>query len=214
VGDVIETRHREHLERIAREYRDAGFDVDLQPPREALPPGVPYLPDLVAVRGDEKVVVDLKLAHRSRDLEQWSELASALERHGWKFRLIVIGADEAPVIDYSSAQLDEIVAKLGKADELAATSIDAALLLAWAGFEAAARRALLLRERSLVRPTTSVALAKQLVHHGLLDQDELESLTPIAARRNAVAHGATASDVTPSDVERLTSLGRELLDAA
>lgn len=206
-------REAELVQRLAQEYRDAGYTVTVTPDREQIPRSFPFPPDIVATRENERIAVEVSGSQGSEPSRgRWSEMSVAAEREGWRFRLVVMGPDDSAV-DYSISASAEIESRLERAGSLAASDPDAALLLAWSAFEAAARRALL-RERSAPRGTHTVALVKNLVHHGLLEGDELPRLRQIAELRNKLAHGSAAPGASPADVGYLVDVGRSLLNQA
>jgi len=206
----IRERHDSEVRRLAQEYRDNGFTVDVDPPRSKLPVELQFSPDIVATRNTEKVLVEVKVAEGTADRNRWAELAAAAEHHGWLFRLVVIGAGESK-FDYVNLPANEIADRLAKAEELYATAPEAGLLLAWAAFEAAGRRALLL-EKVRERDPNGAALIKHLVHMGLLDSSDLKPLLESWRRRNAITHGQFAPRVPlGNDISTLAKLGHGLL---
>ena len=202
------SRHAREVARLASEYREKGFDVTVDGRLGAVDV------DLLAVRGDQKiaVLVTVPTDGPDRSSVKLQDLEKELDAGDWEFQMVLI-RDELPRFDYGSADPAPIEARLQRARDLAATDPEAALLLAWSMFEAAARRALV-REAAATTAETPVGLAKQLVHHGLLGNDDLLELLSIAQRRNAVAHGTAAANVSPGDVDHLASWGHDLLRVA
>jgi hypothetical protein len=198
-------RHDAEVQRIADELRRQGYDVTL----DGRVGGVEV--DVLAVRGSEKRAVEVKVSGTSRAAHKRSEdMARTLRDDGWEFRLVVV---EPEPFDVGTVDPSSIEARLERARTLAASDPEAALLLAWSMFEAAARRALVL-ESATNAAESAPGLAKQLVHHGLLGNEDLRELLSIAQRRNALAHGALASGASANDVDHLATWGRELLKVA
>ena len=202
------SRHAREVARLASEYREKGFDVTVGGRLGAIEM------DLLAVRGDKKIAVLVTVPTDGPDRSsiKLQDLEKELGAGDWELQMVLI-RDELPRFDYGSADPAPIEARLQRARDLAATDPEAALLLAWSMFEAAARRALV-REAAATTAETPVGLAKQLVHHGLLGNDDLLELLSIAQRRNDVSHGTAATNVAPGVVDHLASWGHELLQVA
>ena len=207
-------RHDAKLAELADEYRRDGYLVSVEPTGSELPEFLRgRQPDMLARRGAEAVVVEVKIADGRSQRESWSALASAIESQpGWHFRLVIVGGDEKPDVDYSVVTPATITSRLERARELAPSDPEAGLLLGWSAFEAAARRVLFEQGASL-RAITPAGLSKQLVHRGLIEDDDMQRLNAIAQRRNVVAHGGAAPEQSVADVEALAGFARTLLAA-
>lgn len=81
---------RQRIERIAEEYRSKGYDVLVEPSGPDLPPFLGnHRPDLIARRGDERLVIELKPSPSEAEPGRVRGLAEKIEREpGWKFVLI------------------------------------------------------------------------------------------------------------------------------
>ena len=85
--------NRDRLKRLRRRYRDEGYDVIIRPRKEEVPPFLAdYQVDMVATRGNEGVVVEIK--PRRIDLSnnpQVTYMASVVNAQpGWKFDLVIL----------------------------------------------------------------------------------------------------------------------------
>src|SRR5277367_4553486 len=90
------TRSDEHLRtrrNVAREYRKRGYEVVDQPRGDSLPPFLRgFAPDLIAMKDDDRAVVEIKTAEGLRGSNEIKELAAVIEAHaGWRFELISLG---------------------------------------------------------------------------------------------------------------------------
>lgn len=210
------TRESEEVRRLAEEYRRAGYKVLVEPPDAELPGFLAgKRPDLVAQSDTGHVVVEVKGHEKRVDHERWSDIARAVEAQpGWHFRLVLLGESGGRSFDYASTTPEVIRARLQSVGRLlAAGETEGALLLAWSAFEAAARRRLL-DEGARVGGLNSRALIKSLVHHGVVAQDDLLRLIPLADQRDAVAHGVRApnvGDVRDANVAALAQVTESLL---
>src|SRR5271166_287921 len=89
---------QETLERVAQRYRDEGYHVVLRPFGDQVPSFISgFQPDLVAKRGNEGVVVEIK-ANRmdlssDHQISQLAEIVNA--RPGWRLDLVVLEPETA-----------------------------------------------------------------------------------------------------------------------
>jgi len=206
---------QETLERVAQGYRDEGYQVIVLPTGDQVPPFIAgFEPDLIAIRGTEGVVVEIK---RNRiDLSgdhHSSRLADIVNaRPGWRRDLVVLepvttvekAAQEAA--EPSDEQLDEI---LKTAEELSEKVYSPyACVVAWGGIEAAMRR--LRGDAELYGRTTPTELMGTLYSNGFLSREQFERLRESYKIRSQVVHGLVPGQVDPDLVRYVTSTARYL----
>jgi len=205
----IRQRHDAIVEELARKYQGLGYQV-LREPAEGIDiGGKSYRPDLIAKRGPETIVAEVKVVSRPEDNARWSQVADAINaRPGWRF-VLVLGAKER-FEEYEIPAIKQIREYANEARRLLEISPAAAMLLAWASFEASARLALFRsgypRERSA--PSSLVSAAAQM---GLLSPEEEAQLQRLVARRNRIAHGEFSAHVDSDDIRQLVTLSLRLL---
>lgn len=210
--DLLE---QSRLAKVAADLQARGFEVfiDPAPGRFELPDFV--RPDLVAVRNDERVAVEVKVPQGLAD-PQLARMAEVLnELAGWRFEVVVVN----PIADQPSAPpATSIQAPLveKRAEEALALMEDghaeAALLVAWSALEGALR----LREerKGTPQPHARPAGIKELYSLGLLTASQYELLEHAGRQRSRIAHGyavAESEDLAPT-VERVASLARKAAD--
>src|SRR5437764_152748 len=85
----------DRLNEIAEDYRARGYDVKIDPRREDLPDFLStFEPDLIASGRGETVVVEVKTRRELSSAPSPQALEAALQnRPGWRFELIIDGAD-------------------------------------------------------------------------------------------------------------------------
>lgn len=211
--ESIAARERRVMETIAAEYENQGYDVRREPPVAATPPVLqPFQPDLIATKGDEKWVIEVKTPGHKGSASYSSDLVEKAAQAGWRFRFVIADGSEDDVRSYTMPDAAEIEAGLEVTSTLATAGQGAAsLLFAWSLFEAAARRRLLRDNQDPGRVVTSIGLAKVLVHFGHLDESELERLRSIVNLRNQVAHGLFQASVPVESIDLLSALTRRML---
>jgi len=184
---------RQQIERIAEEYRSKGYDVLVEPSDPDLPPFLRgRQPDLIARRGDERLVIEIKAPSSKAEPERLRDLAEKIQgESGWKLILIAPRPTEEmlPGEQLQLLSLPEVEERLGDARQLlGAGHLEAAILLAWAAVEGQLRELARQEEIPLPRPGT-LTLLRQLVSLGPIDRKQYQTLSDIYNARCAVAHG-------------------------
>lgn len=189
----VEQSERELLDRVVEEYDNLGYHVIVEPDPEELPDFLrEFRPDAIAQRNDNNVVIELKRTDFIRPRHELSKLADELARHpGWHLRVVVAGAPiHAKKAELPPLSLKNVRQQVSSVEALYdAGQQAAALLLLWSLFEAAAY--LQMQERGVERrrPQSPIALAKDMVSLGMIEQADYERLLDVIEIRNKVAHG-------------------------
>ncbi len=199
----LKQRHDEVVRELARSYEARGFTVqveaDIGKGRKA---------DLLAKRGAETVLIEVKVASSSpadRALPTYAELA---QRNGWRFVIAVADAKNVDEIEIPTAEV--VHTKVAEAKALPPGS-DAAVLTAWAVLESAARLALVRSGRRVGRSTTPKALVQELATLGRLTMAEERDLLSFVATRNRLAHGFWDAAPAHTAVSAVLALSERLL---
>jgi hypothetical protein len=206
---VVESARRKKLIELRRdgfEILEADQIVDL------IGRGRP-LPDLVARRNDEVVIVEFAKKesgsalseNAKKSLLEFSEIADS--HPNWQFEVFWIGEDATVPPERSVDDFARRAVRLADLDPLAG------LLVGWAALEGAIAR---LAERTselgeVVKRGSRPGLA-QLASLGLLSGDDFSELNNIRQIRNSVAHGID-THVEPDTVRRLASIAEKLADS-
>lgn len=193
------TRHQQrqvaaHMDRLRHE----GWELDAQPDSSSLPePLRTYRPELVATRGDERLVIEFVGRHPARPSGELEALARALAQlPGWTLNLVML-SDDDPL-----AAQEQLRQRAERARRLADVDPEAALLLAWSAAEGALRR---LADRAAVSLPAGSPIA-ELYSRDLLTDEQYQLLHEVQRQRNALAHGRQARPVAPDTVRRLAEL--------
>jgi hypothetical protein len=198
------------LREAAEDYREHGYEVWLHPDGSVLP-GLPtnLKPDLVARRGSETVIVEVKSGEAIESEGTLSELAKyAEELPGARLELIAVGRSGLRPPVGEDHDLTKSLAT--RRIDLISTLIDegdtsAGIVLGWMTAESILR-SWLTREKIRVRSGVGPAgLAKTAYSYGLISDEQMEFLLELAESRNVAVHGRAATPVA-SMTSRLQSL--------
>jgi uncharacterized protein YutE (UPF0331/DUF86 family) len=208
---------RERVLQLAQEYRDKGFDVLLEPMLENLPDFLKgYHPALVASRGNESVVIEVKsrsaLSSASQDLQS---LAQSIDRHpGWRFELVIANPVDTryfPSTEHS-LQSSEIRSNIQVAKQLVLQHLESAFIYSWSLVEATLRL-VAQSEGIILEGQTPLYLVKQLVIEGIISKSEYQLLMNAIPLRNAIVHGFKTTKLTQEFVYELIETMEQLLES-
>lgn len=209
-GSASEVRlGRELVEQVARELAGDGYEVLIEPGPSFLPGKLArFRPDILARRGDENLVVEVKLTPDPAGGGEMRELAEAVrERPGWRFRLATAPRDLAA----SPWTIEEAACRVDEAEALAREGHgEAAVSLLVAAAEAVGRRLGEIEGLRLQRWNPR-AIPGELVYHGLIDQADANLLDRAQRLRNLLMHGANGGPDTSVDLPELVVVLRRLL---
>jgi hypothetical protein len=207
----------QEVEQIARQYRSEGYAVITHPDKDHLPGfAVGFDVDLLATRGDERVLVQIKSdrAKLQEDprIPRLAEIAN--KEPGWRYDVIVLNeGDPFQRLTRGAREPsnEEIEQSLRHVESLLqAGDARAALVFAWATLEAAMRHVASSAELSMPR-TTPAELIRMLYGIGVLTRTEFELLRDSLRVRTEIVHGLVSSEVNPDLVPGVVGVTRRLL---
>ena len=193
---------------LAQRYGREGYTVTISPHKEELPEFLhPFHPDIVAIRPDRSVVVEVRSKGKVRRSDYWREMQAATEAHDWHLELIV----NSPAEEVESLSFGEIEVLSAQAQVLSANGAsNAALLVLWSAIEAAGRLAMEKYNYPLPAAVSPRGWMITLYSNGLLDKEIYDVLLVLSEKRNRIAHGYHAS-VTTDDINQLVNAIKDLL---
>jgi hypothetical protein len=199
---------------IAKRYEEQGYVVAIEPPASAFPfPLGNYKPDILATKGDDKLIIEVKSAGAGSNPDAYFHLDQEVQRHpGWKFLLVTVSdADlqEQASGKTHSVDLAKIQEYLRNIDQVAEKPELAILLLPglWTAYMSALR--LLAWHDGIDGESYSdLSFLNKTYTLGLLSYDEYESSKRLMKLRNHALH----------NLERLETFGdwkqlRQMVDA-
>jgi uncharacterized protein YutE (UPF0331/DUF86 family) len=210
---AAEERESTVLELLRERYESEGYEVFLHPSPSVLPPAFSgYRPDAIAVRPDDRIVIEVQTkGSRSGDARLQDLVARFANVPGWRFVLFTapVGAEsqtfEPPSILEMQTEIDEA------RHLLEVGSPRAALVIAWAVLESIVHVFVPVGNLRGGRSHTAMQVVQQLEMRGLVKSDVARRLRKVIPLRNAVVHGDLKTPVDPSEVLWVIDLAQHLL---
>ncbi len=207
IGSEIE---RVALEHLRPKLEQDGYTVIEQPSAHLMPFRLQgYIPDFVAHKGDKYIAYEIKSKRNASVHKKLEELKKNIEQQpNWSFEIVYaneILSEENPPTQAISSIRDALkqVEDITKHE-----NPQAALLLAWATLEAAARH---LHPKIFAKPQTPGRIVTVLAERGLIDHKVANKLRTITSKRNSIVHGELSIRVTSSDVDTVKMVVNSLL---
>lgn len=203
------------IQSITRELSANGYQVVVDPAPHQLPFSLGgYRPEVVAVKGNEGIVLGVKSSLKGVSVDRLQEIAEQIAaRPGWRFVLVtpedetdsVLPADETKLPSWP--ELDSRCTKLNTL--LRQSLFEPALLFLWSILEAALRKRALAQHLPIARLPAN-KLLNQIYSSGEISVSEFDVFKDCLGLRNQLAHGLSTA-VDPNAVEQATVTLQSLL---
>lgn len=206
------------LAQVAKQYEDEGYSVQVRPSGDVLPPfASDYSVDLIASRGNENVIVEVKRNQRAVQadprLRQLAEKVNA--QPNWRFDLVVVDAQnsvERFLEGASEPSLTQIEKMLDRAQSIShGGDIQSAYLAAWAAFEAAMRQAT--NDGEWYGPIAPRERMAALFSNGIVSREEFDTLKRAYAVRTQIVHGLIPANIDRIALDQVIGVARKILTA-
>jgi uncharacterized protein YutE (UPF0331/DUF86 family) len=194
------------LDEVAADLEDAGYTVLMRPSRQLIPDFLRAIePDAVAIGRDPKLVIEVT-REGPRSAEKVKRIQRLLEGHPeWQLKVFLDRTERATV---GSASAEQIHATLDNVRDLSTRGdVRAAMLLAWATFEALARH---LEPTKFERPQTPGRLVEVLASLGHVVPSEADKIRALVPVRNSLIHGDFSASVSAADVNHFVEILEDL----
>jgi uncharacterized protein YutE (UPF0331/DUF86 family) len=197
----LSSQESEILRLLQSNYESEGYTFIPHPMTDLVPQFLKnYRPDALALSEKDSIVIEVRARHSAQGDKQLSQIAEIVEKQpGWKFRVVYAGSiisDDA----FGKPSKESLQNEFAEIDQLIEKDyLRAAMVLAWAGLEAATRT-LPLPEPSATRVVSPRQLVDWLTFAGFIDQENSRRLRQLVNVRNAVVHGQLDTKVNREDV--------------
>ena len=205
---------RQRVQKVGQVYRDKGYDVLIEPQGDQLPDFLQaFRPDLIAHKGAEHIVVEVRTRGQVSDFPQVNELAKVVRNESdWRFQLFLMGPENSFFVDGASPLTVEEIRSKRKEVALFFQNghLEAAFLMGWSLVEAILR-VLAVIEGIEAETATPDYLLKQMAFEGIIARETYHELKHAQKTRDAIAHGFKSSQLTVETVQELIALIDEIL---
>ncbi|HEY8573246.1 hypothetical protein [Phenylobacterium sp.] len=202
-----EESERAALDQYEPRWEAEGYRVIRHPGADVIPEFLGrFQPDAIAVGREPKLLIEVIRKGAPHAEEKVRRLKALIgDRTDWQLEVLYSGEEERGV---APADADDISRLLVTVRHLAVNEPRAALLMAWAGLEALARR---LEPQRAVRPQTPGRVVELLAGAGYIAPSEAHLLRAAADVRNKLIHGDLSVHPTPADIEEVEKIAGALL---
>lgn len=202
---------------IAKRYEERGYAVSVGPTVAEIPFSLGnFRPDILASRGDEHLIIEVKSSGERVDPEIYFKVDELVHQHpGWRFLLATVSEaelEECVSSATSNASAHEIRARLRTIDRLVDNAETAPFVLPtlWTAYVAALG---LLLEKEAVPNNgyTDLSLLNKAYAVGLISVEEYETGRSLLSLRNRAVHSLDNFG-TPDECRRLRKMVDDVLD--
>lgn len=195
------------LREVAERFEGEGYQVLLEPSPSKLPKLLrQYQPDLLAMKGNERVVVEIKKSSEPLASHRLNSLRRSVAKiPGWRLEIVWYGdirtRSSKQGRNLSDTEIRQWLADIpvGRTKQ----SKNAELMALWACFEAAVRNRLAALGQVEKSPIPPSSLVRKAISFGLLSQNDLSVLDDLGRLRNQVSHGYRVQTKGPMPLKRL-----------
>jgi hypothetical protein len=184
--------HIDAIAAIAESYRQRGYQVEVEPAGQALPPFLlGFQPDLIARSPNENVVIEVKVGTRTSVADRLREVAERVNNQpGWRFSVVFSDPNNpGQIVEGETTPLPALEQRLESGRQLIQSGQgEAAFLLLWSTIEGVLR---LLGDRAKLplKNLPPSALIRELYSQGELNRQQFDTLMRELPLRNQLVHG-------------------------
>jgi hypothetical protein len=185
------------LSQVREQYEAQGYEASTTLPRDkhGLPAG--YRPDLVLKKDSEVIVIELKRAVETRDVEALKRLRREIESHpGWHFRVLFVGDpfQTLPMTAKPGSKATRTISDvsgriLGARKLMQDGDYAGAITFIWIALEAALRAYLSKSEEPASTGITALSMLHSLFEDGVISTAEHKTLRQSYQLRSNIVHG-------------------------
>ncbi len=198
MNNATQSLYEKKIQSTAQELRDNGYNVSIEPSNLDLPFDLGgYRPDLIATKGNEGIILEVKTSLSRLPLDRFQEIAEQIATHdGWRFLLITLDDTSENILPSGEQDLpswEELKANSSKLDTLMQDSLFEPALLFFSSILEAVLRKRAMNQNIPIWRFPEKNLLNHLFSNGEISMSELDLFKACLELRNRVAHGGAAS---------------------
>lgn len=210
--EAVAAAEKRSADTTAEEYASRGYEVARDCELEFFPG---FSADIVARRGSEAKVVEVKTRSSLRIQPQVHELARILRnKPGWSFDLVLVGEPDIlePPKVMNMVDRETLDLRISEAEDALASGLHAAaFLVTWSVCEAALRAVVEPANEDLQRISPTQDALDRAAFDGAIDREDYDFLADAMKIRNALAHGFGVDEPEPGQVVALLEIAKKIL---
>lgn len=216
MNDTTESLLEQKLKSTAQELSDNGYKVLIEPSSSDLPFELGgYRPDLIAIKNDEGIVLEIKTSLNRLSVDRFQEIAERIASHsGWRFLLVTLDDIDEKILLSNQNELpswDDLNSQLNKLNLLIHESLlEPALLFFWSILEAAMRKRSIFQNIPIWRfPENN--LLRHIFSSGEISVSDFDLFNTCLELKNKSAHGIKTA-IDPEILKSAYSSIRRLVE--
>ena len=193
---------RELLERLKSSYEQRGFTFVSRPKSSAMPAFLTgYVPDALATKGDEKVMIEVKSRQGADTERRLAELKQRIAGHEhWKLSVVYAPGREEDAVLIALPKAEALYRKMDETRELCESGHGSvAFVLAWSLLEAALNYRK--KPAGVGQLRSPGQLVQSLAIDGYINEGLEKNLRRLAALRNRIVHGDLQASASKAEIE-------------
>lgn len=212
MANLAEAPEAALLDSALQYYESQGFTVYVEPSQRTLPSFLQgYRPDALAVKGDKKIIIEVKRSS-AEAREQFEQLRKVISEHpGWEVQFYY-SPPRTTQPNIQAVPLTAIQRTLDEVEELRRNGrYLTALLLMRSTLEALAR---VLLATNMERPQQLRSVIETLASEGWITPEEADALRSTILMGNAAAHGQLDVTIGEGQLDIMISVLKNLAKLA
>ncbi|MFV8770655.1 hypothetical protein ACNSPB_25945 [Yersinia enterocolitica] len=200
---------------IAKQYEADGYTVVPNPRKDLIPFNLDgYIPDILATRGDENILIEVKTSKARVDTEKLFKISKIVQSHpGWKFLVVTINEDDISELKktFPEFDIDKISQTLILVEENL-KNLNLSVFLVpqiWVCYISILSMHLI-SEGVEISGLSVLSILNSAYSEGILDYHELELSREFLSLRNLVCHDF-AGDISTKNVETFFKMTQSAL---
>lgn len=210
------SREQAAVKAVASELAREGYLVQIEPPLEAIPFDLKgYRPDILAHRGQDHLIVEVKARGRARNLEKYKELSDIIgAQPNWRFMLSTVNPEEVGEAQPTGAvnpNISDVAGLLNKIDSLLHTdSFQFAIPYLWSAYMTG-MRIYAMQHQVPVDVNSDLRVINYMYSLGEMSSEDYETSRRYLSLRNEVVH-RLIPDATQTEVMALRDFVGRMLE--
>lgn len=183
---------------VAKQYEDQGYTVTFEPAQSEIPfPLHGYRPDILATKGSERLLVEVKRAGTRVEPSRYVSIGEEAARHGWKFLIMTVTPEQLSPPTETPAVLPDVAAiqeRLQEIDDIHNVIRNPTLVLPalWVAY-ISALKSVCQKEGIRLGEITDLSLINKAYSEGVLSVEEYENARMFLKLRNEAVHSVTSA---------------------